>query len=134
MDITLQTFMEQFPRLVIGGAEFPRKPLPQHILLVSVVCGFASQSRLSEAEVNDGLQGWLLRFGGNFGLDHAWLRRLLVDEGYLVRDPSGAWYQVQPSGRNVGFDAAIRQVDLEAQVAAEREKREARKRAHSGLG
>ncbi len=134
MDIALETFVERFPRLVVGGGEFPRKRLPQHVLLVSAVCGFPPGSRITETEVNDELQKWVLRFGGTFGIDHVSLRRFLVDEGYLARDPSGAWYELQAAGRNVGFDAAIGQVDLEALVAAERERRKAKKRAHSGRG
>jgi hypothetical protein len=127
--LTRAQFIQHFPRLVLEARDLPKKAFLLNVLLVSVICGLEPGRPYAEAEINAGLQAWLLRFATPFGLDHARLRRMLVDAGYLRRDAGGAAYQSQPQGRTVAYDPAIRELDMEALVAEGRLRREERKRA-----
>lgn len=131
-ELTRSQFIEHFPRLVVEARDLPKKALPLNVLLVSAMHGLEPGRRYPEAEVNAALQRWLMRFGLRFGLDHASLRRLLVDEGLLLRDSGGAWYEPQSRSRDFACDPAIRELDLEALVAEERARRAERKRSFSG--
>ena len=46
-----------------------------------------------EAQVNDVLRAWLAGFADPHGVDHANLRRALVDHRFLERDPAGSAYR-----------------------------------------
>jgi hypothetical protein len=129
--ISLPTFESTFPRLIITARDLPRKRQPFHILLISMVLQLDPLSTFSEAEINAELQRWILAFGTGFGLEHAELRRFLVDEGYLVRDKAGSEYRVDPDGGPFSYDPGLRGIDLEALVGKARQEREARKRAHT---
>lgn len=130
--VTAAEFARQFPTLILSARELPRKRLPFHILLVSTIARLEPGRAYSEAEINAELQRWVLEFGQSFGLDHGSLRRYLVDEGYLGRDPAGTTYSVLPEGGAFTYEAAICDFDLSALVAEARLEREARKRAHAG--
>lgn len=130
--ITATEFIRQFPKLILSARELPRKRRPFHILLVSAVAGLEPGHAYNEADVNAELQHWILEFGRSFGLDHGSLRRYLVDEGYLRRDPAGTCYEAQPAGGPFTFDAAISGLNLSELVAEARREREARKRGHVG--
>lgn len=130
--ISLADFSGQFPRLVLDARDLPRKPVPFHILLISVVTGLAPERSYSEAELNDEIQRWIMEFGSRFGIDHANIRRYLIDEGYLSRDPSGSEYRLDPEGTRFAYDPAIRDLDFKEMIAEERVQREARKREFTG--
>ena len=129
-EVTSDEFSKRFVALVLGARELPKKPLALGILLLSSVLGLEPGRRYSEAEVNGELQKWILGFGGQFGLDHVTLRRLLIDGRYLSRDPSGSSYQLEPAGPRYGFDPSIRSLDLQALVAEARDERKRRKQKH----
>jgi hypothetical protein len=130
--ITQAEFAKQFPNLVLSARDLPRKPLPFHVLLVSTILPLDPDRAYSEAEINAELQRWILQFGGCFKLEHAELRRYLVDEGYLSRDPAGLAYEVKPDAGQFTFDPALRQLDLAALVAEAEADRQRRKQAHMG--
>lgn len=129
-EITSGEFSKRFVALVLGARELPRRPLPLNILLLSSILGLQPGREYSEAQVNDELQKWILRFGVHFGLDHVTLRRLLVDERYLSRDAAGSFYQLEPAGPRYSFDPSIRTLDLQALVAQARDEQARRKQRH----
>jgi hypothetical protein len=129
--LTYEIFVHQFPGLILTAREWPRKALPLHVLLLSAALGFDPRRSYSEAEVNAVLQRWILEFGRGFGIDHGSLRRHLIDEGYLQRDPSGSTYTVDEDGGRYRFDTSLHGLDLHALVETARQARAARKRAHT---
>jgi hypothetical protein len=129
--ITRQAFETQFPNLILTSRDLPRKAVPFHTLLVSTILRLKPERTYTEAEINAELQRWILEFGRSFKLEHAQLRRYLVDEGYLARDSAGASYIVRPSDGPFTFDPDIRDLDLASLVAVAKAEREARKRVHT---
>lgn len=90
------------------GPGLPRKRRDTHILLRSMAMCFDPAVRYSERAVGDVLKRWLEAAGPRVALDHASLRRTLVDEGYLGRDPAGAAYEARWIGRGgIAFEAAV---------------------------
>jgi len=99
------------------------------MLLTSVVFAFEFDQTYTEGQVNELIQEWVSRFGGDLGIDHVTLRRYLVDEGMLIRDEFGSSYRLAASSRFFSYDPSIRDLDLAELVARAEEEREARKRA-----
>jgi len=133
--ISQPEFETQFPKLVLTARDLPRKSVPFHTLLVSAILRLDPERTYHEPDINAELQGWILQFGRNFRVEHAELRRYLVDEGYLRRDPAGASYRVQPSGGSFTFDPGLRDLDLVGlvvEVEAERARRRQSYTADSG--
>lgn len=128
--VTLPEFERRFVSLVLGGRSMPKKQLDQHVLLFSATIALDPRQSYSEKDLNALLQAWSEEFGGHFGLDHVTLRRYLVDAGYLLRDDSGAAYTLGESVGSFTFDESIRQLHLKELIAAERERREMRKRQY----
>ena len=128
--ITEAQFTDRFASLVLGGRELPKKQLDRHILLISSILKLEPGRRYSENELNDELRTWTSRFGGPFGLDHVTLRRYLVDEKYLARDPAGGTYELAPDGLPYTFDPALRALDLDQLVSAAKQARELKKQQY----
>jgi len=129
-EIPSAQFSERFVALVLSARELPKKSLDFNILLYSSVLGLEPEREYSEAELNAELQRWILAFGGSFGLDHVTVRRYLIDEKYLRRDPAGKAYRLDPAGPRFGYDPAVRSLDLQALVAEARQERAKRKQQH----
>ncbi len=130
-DITLEQFSKRFVSLVLDARDLPKKQSDLRILLLSAILGLDPGSACSESELNDTLQRWVLEFGGHFGLDHVSLRRALVDEGFVRRDPAGVVYHIEAEPRSATYDPGIRALDLQQLVVKAKEDREQRKRLHS---
>jgi len=58
------------------------------------------------------------------------LRRFLVDEGYLTRDPAGGAYEVAMNGLPYTYDQSIKELDLEELISAARQARELKKQQY----
>ncbi|MGH2621825.1 MAG: DUF2087 domain-containing protein [Anaerolineales bacterium] len=129
-EITAAQFSDRFVALVLSARELPKKSPDFNILLYSSVLGLEPGRLYSEGELNAELQRWILEFGGRFGLDHVTLRRHLIDEQYLRRDPAGTAYRLDPAGPRITYDPAIRSLDLQALVAEARQERAKRKQQH----
>ena len=129
--ISESQFTERFVTMATAGRDLPKRPLDLHILLISASLGLDPDRTYSEPEVNEELSKWSARFGGDLGMDHVTLRRLLVDERYLSRDPAGVAYRLQTAERPYTFDPSIRTLDLEGLIDEERRARAERKRLHS---
>ncbi len=117
--ITEDEFKSRFVTLLIRWRTLPQERRDLNILLISASLRLMPDRRYSEREINDELAEWASRFGDNFGLDHAWLRRLLVDEGYLRRDAAGTFYEFTDTALPYPFDPAIKKLDLEELLNAE---------------
>ena len=130
-EITAAQFSNRFVALVLSARDLPKKALDFNILLYSSVLGLDPGRLYPEGELNAELQRWILEFGGGFGLDHVTLRRYLVDEKYLRRDPAGKSYQLHPDGPRFTYDPAIRSLDLQRLVAEARQERANRKQQHT---
>jgi hypothetical protein len=128
--ITASQFSDRFVSLVLAGRELPKKHLDRHILLISSILKLEPGQQYSEKQINEELQVWTIRFGRNFGLDHVTLRRYLVDEKYLVRDPMGGTYELAADGLPYTFDQSIRELDLEKLVAEAKQARELKKQQY----
>jgi hypothetical protein len=124
-------FEAQFPRLILSSRELPRKRTPLHIVLISTLLLLDPTRPYTEQELNAELQSWILAYGSGFKIGHSELRRLLIDEGYLSRDPAGREYRVDPEGGTFTFDESLHQLDLDELIERAIEAREARKRAHT---
>ena len=88
-----------------GG--LPRRRRDQWILLHAIARAFSPDDRLSEREATARIQDFLLGPGENLLLDAVTLRRALVDEGFVDRDPAGRDYRAsRRHKRFVRFDEA----------------------------
>jgi hypothetical protein len=129
--ITDSQFRERFAALYFGGQDLPRKPLDRQIVLISAIVGLERQRKYSEGELNDELQKWTILFGRRYNLDYVTLRRYLIDERYLVRDPSGRAYELGILEQlPYTFDPTLATLDLEALIGEARAARELKKRQY----
>ena len=128
--IAASQFTDRFVSLVLAGRELPKKQLDRHILLLSSILKLEPGRKYSEKELNEELQIWVIHFGRSFGLDHVTLRRYLIDEKVLIRDPAGGTYELAADGLPYTFDESIRALDLEKLVAEAKQARELRKQQY----
>lgn len=131
--ITSAEFGTRFAALVLSSnGSLPKKPFDRHILYLSAALGIEPQRSYTESELNDVLQDWTARFGERWGLDHAVLRRALVDEGYLRRDSAGRSYELVTVDAPYTLERPDAPIDLDALVEQAREEREKRKSQFAG--
>ncbi len=132
--ITTDQFTRRFAQIVISGNTLPKKQLDRHIMLLSTTLSFETDRIYAEPELNRLLRVWTDSFGENIGLDHVTLRRLLVDERYLRRDPAGTGYQLAMDLIPYTFDNAINTLDLQVVIDQAILEREQRKQQHLAGG
>jgi len=117
-------------RLLANG---PLTALPKRAddqLLIARLAGtrFSPGRDYAEKEVNEVLNGWLASFFAEYGIDHATLRRYMVDRGILMRDRACTVYRVNEAGL-AGVDATVDPAKVLVEASAERE---ARRNKHAG--
>jgi hypothetical protein len=96
-----------------GMNGLPRKSRDRQILFKSIALLLVPEKVYSEAEVNQTIRLWLAAVAVRLQTDHVALRRNLVENGYLVRDPRGAEYRLhEPSGGGIAFDTDVDAVDV----------------------
>jgi hypothetical protein len=107
--ITAPEFKKRLARLCLSGQsnELPRKQRDRHIILKSIALDLSKNQTYSEREINAALMRWIGEVGHALAVDHAALRRSLVDEKYLERSEGGAVYRVAPSGGAGWFAAEV---------------------------
>ncbi|HEY71009.1 MAG TPA: DUF2087 domain-containing protein [Anaerolineae bacterium] len=120
-------FRKRFVFIVFGARDLPKKRRDRHILFFSATLELEHHQQYREQELNDCLRRWSQRFGDGMNLDHVSLRRNLVDEGYIVRDPAGASYELVRDDLSYTFDPSIQSLDLDALIDEEKAIREKRK-------
>lgn len=130
--ITEKIFVKRFVALILGVRNLPKDRLTRNILLISAVLNLTPEKTYTEEEINQKLEWWSKRFGGNFGLDYVTLRRYLVDEGYLQRDPSGEQYELTPSTFPFPFDDSLWELDLKGLISEAKKEQERKKQEYLG--
>jgi hypothetical protein len=128
--ITFSQFTERFVFLVISGQTLPRRHLDRHVLFISAILQLDFERQYSEFELNDQLRTWINSFGTNLGVDHATLRRFLVDERYMKRDVAGSSYALNPTDLPYTYDRSIESIDLSELVNEAKRAKEERKQLH----
>ena len=129
--VSTAEFIARLAALCVGGGKraLPRSFRDRQILLKSALHALGPEEPHTEPEVNDALQDWLLTVGRSFEIDHVTMRRLLVDEGFLLRDAAGTAYRLNPAGsRGPGFERGVQGVDPMAAISEARDEAQARKR------
>ncbi|HEY6627909.1 MAG TPA: DUF2087 domain-containing protein [Acidimicrobiia bacterium] len=113
-----------------GGPGLPRRQRDVAVIMASATLWMAPGSLYTEAEINEGLEGWVTEICPSLGLDPVTLRRELVDRNYLTRDDSGTSYAPGPGPVEWRFEDGVADIDSKALVTSAVEVREARKRAY----
>lgn len=130
--LTTSQFKQRFVALVLSARDWPRRPQDHHVLLISAVVGLDPNRDYTEAEINQHLQRWCLRFGQSLPIDHVSLRRYLIDAGYLQRDSAGQTYRRAHGSLGQPFEPEIEALDLEDLIFQAQQERAARRREHGG--
>ncbi len=93
--ITAAECAQRLPAILGPGCAggFPRRRRDRWILLHEIASAFGPDDRLSEKDATARIQNFLLGLGANLELDAVGLRRALVDEGFMDRDPNGRDYR-----------------------------------------
>jgi hypothetical protein len=135
IEIGVPEFRERLAAICLGGVGpgLPRRRRDAHILLKSVALALRDGQRYSEPDLDDALESWLWEVGARVEVDRLTLRRALVDEGYLERDPAGHEYRLGPGRRSVAFAAGVDGTDpldvvRQARHAVERKREEHERR------
>lgn len=131
--ISTREFERRMIALCLGGVgpALPRRWRDRHIFLRSVALLLGDGRVYTEPEINRLLTSWLDAVGPDVRLDHVSLRRHLVDEGYVVRDPAGRTYEVRSSQeQRLLFEPGVDNADPLAAVRTARAEREERARRH----
>lgn len=117
--------------LTADGQGFPKRTHDRWIVLKAATLGLSPDRTYTEPEINAALADWLDGGGSWLESDHVSLRRELVDEAFLDRDPGGSWYRLGPAaGDPLRFARDLAQVDFAGIVRAARAGRAARRRDH----
>lgn len=130
--ITTDQFKKRLEAICLRGGvrEWPRKPLDQRVLLKSAIFNLEPGREYSEAEINELLAPWCEDVASNMYIDHAFLRRYLVDAGYLNRDAAGASYRLDEEKTEEQFDPAVADIDPTAVLQDARRRNEERRRKY----
>lgn len=108
----------------------PKKTLDWQIVLASVRLTLDPSRSYSEREINEAIQRWRAAVAPHFRLDHVIVRRNLIEEGLVSRDPAGRAYRAEPLGPQ--WEPAIAEIDPVALVEGERAAAAARRRNYLG--
>jgi hypothetical protein len=96
-----------------GLNDFPTKRRDQLVLLKSIAISFDPNRVYTEVAVNNEIKLWLEKINYFPSCDYMMLRRRLVDDGLLTRNPDGSGYWISPTGPvDLAFDPAITGLDV----------------------
>jgi hypothetical protein len=128
--ITAEEFKKRLAQLCLKGnsTELPGKQRDRHIVLKSIALCLAKERTYTERELNAALMNWVGAVGHSMQVDHAALRRALIDEKYLERTPEGGSYRLVGSTGAGYFEPEVEAVqpaavidEAIAEAAAKRE-------------
>ncbi len=97
--VTAEEYVRRIRALLSRGGlnhALPRRQRDLWIVLHAIARRFSETERLTEIEANARIADFLLGPGRFLELDRATLRRAMVDEGFLDRDPAGHSYRASP--------------------------------------
>jgi len=101
-----------------GRHPVPRRARDRAILLHALARVFAGGVEHTEKQVDARIQRWLLQTGRSLETDHVALRRALVDDGFLAREPRGSAYRSSTRYKSLwSFDPGVSGVDPDTIVA-----------------
>ena len=94
--ITAEEFRKRLPQLCLRGnsVELPGRNRDRQIILKSIALTLSKHGSYTERELNAALMQWVGDVGHLLQVDHAALRRALVDEKYLERSRGGEHYHL----------------------------------------
>jgi hypothetical protein len=94
--ITAEEFKKRLAQLCLKGnsTELPSKQRDRRIILKSIALCLAKERTYTEREMNAALMSWVGAVGHSLQVDHAALRRALIDEQYLERTLEGGSYRL----------------------------------------
>jgi hypothetical protein len=129
--IAADEFQQRLGQLCLShGGELPRKQRDREIVLKSAALCFVQHRTYSEREVNALLKSWIEEIGRGFNVDHAALRRYLIDHRYLERSAAGNSYQLSTARSATLFAPEVDRMDPAAAVEAAREQAALKKAQH----
>ena len=130
--ISADEFKQRLEVLCLRKSEggYPTRRRDQQILLKSVVMTLDEAKDYTEAEINARLESWLTSVGRKLQTDHVTLRRCLVDEGYLTRDPAGKAYRLRANVAAEQFEAEVNSIDCVLVIDEAIARREEKKRQY----
>ena len=108
--ITTDEFKRRLGDLYVrsGALRLPRKRRDRHILLKSIALTLDKSREYTQPEINSTIGSWLSYATWPIKIDHVWLRRQLVDEGYISRDKKGRSYQLSNDYMSqIAFESSI---------------------------
>jgi hypothetical protein len=114
-EITCEEYKKRIVDLCLrsGLKEFPSKRRDQLIILKTIANYFDNIKEYTETEINDIIKEWLAWIRFFPGWDFVMLRRQLIDDGFLTRNPDGSRYWIRPEGpAEVAFDPAVADLDI----------------------
>jgi hypothetical protein len=112
-----------------GMRGLPRTRRDREILLKSIALLLTSDRVYTEAEIGTTIRLWLGAVAVRLQTDHATLRRHLVEQGYLVRDPWGSEYRLhEPTTTGIAFESDVDFVNVLSLVIAATEQMQRRRR------
>jgi len=95
-----------------GALRLPRRQRDRHILLKSIALILDKEREYTQPEINSAIGSWLSYAAREIKIDHVWLRRQLVDAGYITRDKRGKSYQLSNDYMNrITFEPSIDEID-----------------------
>ena len=111
---------------------WPKRRGDVDVLAALASARFEPRHTYREDEVNALLEAWLEPFTVAGAVDHVSLRRLLVDQRLLLRNPAGTAYRLNAALVATLISADAQAIDPGDVLAALQTKRESRKRERAG--
>ncbi|MSO19791.1 MAG: DUF2087 domain-containing protein [Acidobacteria bacterium] len=116
--ITADEFRKRLAQLCTTGrsSDLPRKPRDRSIVLKSIALTLEPGRVYSEMDLKTALTAWSGAVGNTMQVDHAALRRNLIDEKYLSRSADGRMYELIADTNAALFAPEISAIDQSAVV------------------
>ena len=116
--ITREEFCKRLAQLCLSGVshDLPRKSRDRAIVLKAIILRLEAGRVYSEADLKSALLAWSGEVGNDLQVDHAALRRNLIDEKYLSRSADGRSYELISNANAALFAGDVSIVDPAATV------------------
>jgi hypothetical protein len=116
--ITAEEFKKRLTQLCLKGnsLELPSKQRDRQIVLKSIALYLAKTQTYRERDLNAALMRWTGEVGSALQVDHAALRRALIDEKYLERSAGGELYRISAGPAAISFSPEVELLDPAAVI------------------
>jgi hypothetical protein len=111
--ITAEEFRKRLAQLCTTGrsTDLPRKPRDRSIILKSIALRLEPGKVYTEADLKSALTDWNGAVGNTMQVDHAALRRNLIDEKFLTRSADGRSYELVANAHAALFAQDVSSID-----------------------